>query len=114
VRAPVAALDHRRFWDAMDAISAADLVEIERRIVAAMVTEFAVDTSGLVLDMTNFATYIDSSNDRAPSPSEARRKQKRNDLRLVGLGLVVSVAAASHWCPTPTRATATTPPSSPT
>jgi transposase len=91
VRAPVAALDHRRFWDAMDAISAADLVEIERRIVAAMVTEFAVDTSGLVLDMTNFATYIDSSNDRAPIAQRGKAKQKRNDLRLVGLGLVVSV-----------------------
>jgi transposase len=91
VRAPVAALDHRRFWDAMDAITAEQLIEIERRIVAKMLTEFAVDVSGLVLDMTNFATYIDSSNDRAPIAQRGKAKQKRNDLRLVGLGLVVSV-----------------------
>jgi transposase len=90
-RAPVAALDHRRFWDAMDAITEEQLIEIERRIVARMVAEFEVDVSGLVLDMTNFATYIDSSNDRAPIAQRGRAKQKRNDLRLVGLGLVVSV-----------------------
>jgi len=90
-RAPVAALDHRRFWDAMDAITDEHLIEIERRIVARMVEEFEVDVSGLVLDMTNFATYIDSSNDRAPIAQRGKAKQKRNDLRLVGLGLVVSV-----------------------
>jgi transposase len=56
-----------------------------------MVEEFEVDVSGLVLDMTNFATYIDSSNDRAPIAQRGKAKQKRNDLRLVGLGFVVSV-----------------------
>jgi transposase len=87
---PVAALDHRRFWDAMDAITDEQLIEIERRVVAHMVEEFALDVSGLVLDMTNFATYIDSSNDRAPIAQRGKAKQKRNDLRLVGLGLVIS------------------------
>jgi transposase len=92
-RAPVAALDHRRFWDAMDAITNEQLVDIERRIVERMVTAFEVDVSGLVLDMTNFATYIDSANDRAPIAQRGKAKQKRGDLRLVGLGLVVSVDA---------------------
>ncbi len=90
VRLPAAALDHRRFWDAMDVISEAQLAEIERRIVTAMVDTFGVDLSGLVLDMTNFATYIDSANDRAPIAQRGHAKQKRTDLRLVGLGLVVS------------------------
>jgi transposase len=91
--APVAALDHRRFWDAMDAITDEQLVDIERRIVARMIQTFEVDVSGLVLDMTNFATYIDSANDRAPIAQRGKAKQKRNDLRLVGLGLVVSTDA---------------------
>jgi hypothetical protein len=56
VRLPASALGHRRFWDAMNAISETQLAEIERRIVAAMVITFGVDLSGLVLDMTNFAT----------------------------------------------------------
>jgi transposase len=89
---PVAkgALDHRRFWEAMDAISESELQEIERRIVARVVGAFSVDLSGLVLDMTNFATYIDSGNDRAPIAQRGHAKQKRTDLRIVGLGLVVS------------------------
>jgi transposase len=90
VRLPAAALDHRRFWDAMDQISESQLAEIERRIVTHMVDAFKVDLSGLVLDMTNFATYIDSANQRAPIAQRGHAKQKRTDLRLVGLGLVVS------------------------
>ena len=100
---PASALDHRRFWDAMDQISEAQLTEIERRISAAMIEAFGVDLSGLVLDMTNFATYIDSANDRAPIAQRGHAKQKRNDLRLVGLGLVVStdggVPLVSHAYP---------------
>jgi transposase len=91
VKIPTSALDHRRFWDAMDLISDQDLQEIERRIVARVVEEFSIDLAALVLDMTNFATHIDSANDRAPIAQRGHAKQKRNDLRLVGLGLVVSV-----------------------
>jgi transposase len=90
VRMPAGSLDHRRFWDAMDMITEEDLVEIERRIVEKVVQVYEVDVSGLVLDMTNFATYIDSANDRAPIAQRGKAKQKRSDLRLVGLGLVVS------------------------
>ena len=90
VKLPASALDHRRFWDAMDAISATQLTEIERRVAAVMVERFGLDCSGLVLDMTNFATFIDSGNDRAPIAQRGHAKQKRTDLRLVGLGLVVT------------------------
>ena len=90
VKLPLAALDHRRFWDAMDDIGPSQLIEIERRICAKMVTEFGLDLSGLVLDMTNFATFIDSANERAPIAQRGHAKQKRTDLRLVGLGLVVT------------------------
>lgn len=97
------ALDHRRFWEAMDAINQAQLAEIERRIVAHMVEAFSVDLAGLVLDMTNFATYIDSANDRAPIAQRGHAKQKRTDLRIVGLGLVVStdggIPLVSHAYP---------------
>jgi transposase len=103
VKLPASALDHRRFWDAMDIITDAQLVEIERRIVARLVTSFDVDCSGLVLDMTNFATYIDTANDKAPIAQRGHAKQKRTDLRLVGLGLVVStdfgVPLVSHAYP---------------
>ena len=103
VRLPAAAFDHRRFWDAMDAIYDNQLKEIERRLVTRMVEVLGVDLSGLVLDMTNFATYIDSANDRAPIAQRGHAKQKRTDLRLVSLGLVVStdggIPLVSHAYP---------------
>lgn len=84
------ATDHRRFWDAMNEITPKMLDQIEARITARVVELFDLECSGLVLDMTNFATYIDSANDRAPIAQRGHAKQKRNDLRLVGLGLVVT------------------------
>ena len=60
---PASALDNRRFWDAMHAVA---------------------------LDMTNFATFIDTGNGRAPIAQRGKAKQKQADLRLVGLGLVVT------------------------
>jgi transposase len=90
VKVPPAALDHRRFWEAMDRLSEDDLRLIEAELGKRMVTEFELGPSGLVLDMTNFATFIDSGNDRAPIAQRGKAKQKRTDLRLVGLGLVVT------------------------
>jgi transposase len=90
VKLPDAALDHRRFWDAMDVLSPADLAVIETELGRRMVTEFGLDLSGLVLDMTNFATFIDSGNERAPIAQRGKAKQKRVDLRLVGLALIVT------------------------
>jgi transposase len=90
LKLPDAALDHRRFWEAMDRISEADLTAVETEIGRRVVGEFGLDLSGLVLDMTNFATFIDSANVRAPIAQRGKAKQKRTDLRLVGLGLVVT------------------------
>src|SRR5659263_443881 len=61
VKIPAAALDHRRFWDAMDTLDQDTLTAIEARLTARMVTEYGLDLSALALDMTNFATFIDSA-----------------------------------------------------
>jgi transposase len=90
VRLPAAALDHRRFWDAMDALTVADLRAIERAVAARMVEVFDLDLAGLVLDMTNFATFVDSADQRNTIAQRGHAKQKRLDLRLVGVGLVVT------------------------
>ena len=90
VRVRGGGLDHRRFWDAMDRLDEASLRTIETELGRRMVAEFDLDLSGLVLDMTNFATYIDSSNPKAPIAQRGKAKQKRVDLRLVALALVVT------------------------
>jgi transposase len=89
-RVPWAALDHRRFWDAMGAVDQAALTSIERRLAAAMAAGFGLGLSSMALDMTNFATYIDTGNEKAPVAQRGHAKQKRTDLRLVGLGMVVT------------------------
>lgn len=78
------------FWDAMHKVTEDQLAEIEQRLAVAMITTFNLDISALALDMTNFATYIDSANTLAPIAQRGKAKQKRTDLRLVGLGLVVT------------------------
>ena len=100
---PARVLDHRRFWDAMATVSIDELAEIERRLALRIIEEFGLDTSAVALDMTNFATYIDSTNDRADIAQRGKAKQKRTDLRLVGLGLVITrdggVPLLSHTYP---------------
>jgi transposase len=87
---PASVLDHRRFWDAMHAVTLGQLEEISRRIAVRIVQASGVDCSSVALDMTNFATFIDTANGKAPVAQRGKAKQKRSDLRLVGLGLVVT------------------------
>jgi transposase len=87
---PAVALDHRRFWDAMHAVTVEQLEEISQKIAVRIVRSAGVDVSSVALDMTNFATFIDTANGRAPIAQRGKAKQKRSDLRLVGLGLVVT------------------------
>jgi transposase len=89
-RIPVGALDHRRFWDAMDAVTVQQLEEIEAALTRRMIEVFGLEVQALILDMTNFATFIDSGNQRAPIAQRGKAKQKRYDLRIVGLGLVAT------------------------
>jgi transposase len=87
---PTSALDHRRFWDAMHAVPIPALARIEEKLALGVCARFELDTSSVALDMTNFATFIDTGNDKAPIAQRGKPKQKRADLRLVGLGLVVT------------------------
>src|SRR5271167_739894 len=87
---PAPALDHRYFWDAMHAVTLEQLEEISRTIAVRIVGLSGVDVSSVALDMTNFATFIATANGKAPVAQRGKAKQKRSDLRLAGLGLVVS------------------------
>src|SRR5450759_3022673 len=57
---PSSVLDHRRFWDAMHTITLEQVAQIEHLLALAMIENFGLDISALALDMTNFATYIDT------------------------------------------------------
>ena len=74
----------------MHAVGLEDLGEISHRIALAIIGASGVDCSSVALDMTNFATFLDTGNEHAPIAQRGKAKQKRTDLRLVGLGLVVT------------------------
>ena len=74
----------------MHAVSLEDLEDISRRIALRIIEVSGVDVSSVALDMTNFATFIDTANGKATVAQRGKAKQKRSDLRLVGLGLVVT------------------------
>lgn len=82
-------LTSQRFWDNMDYLTQDNIREIEGDIVQRLINDFQIDPSLLIFDCTNFDTFIDTD-----TPSDlAKRghaKSKRNDLRLVGLALLVS------------------------
>jgi transposase len=84
------ALDHRRFWDAMHAVTLEQLEQASEQIAARIVRASGLDVSPVALDMTSFATFIATGNAKAPIAQRGKAKQKRSDLRLVGLGLVVT------------------------
>ncbi|MGH3814639.1 MAG: IS1634 family transposase, partial [Pseudonocardiaceae bacterium] len=74
----------------MHALPPQALADIEHELALRVCDRFGLDTSSVALDMTNFATFIDTGNDKAPVAQRGKAKQKRADLRLAGLGLVVT------------------------
>lgn len=96
----------------MHAVSPEQLAAAEEAPAVRIAGQFGLDTSSVALDMTNFATFIDTGNGKAPIAQRGKAKQKRSDLRLVGLGLVVTRDGGIRCCPTPTAAASPTSPSS--
>lgn len=89
IPATAALLASQRFWDHFERLDEETLAAIELDISRAIVERFAVDLSALVYDGSNFFTYIDSRTE-SDLAQRGHNKQKRNDLRQVALGLLVS------------------------
>src|SRR6266851_5612793 len=88
--APPQAWASQRFWDAMHRVDASLVEAIEEAYVKCAMDEFGIDAEALVYDGTNFHTYISSTNGRADIAQRGHAKNKRFDLRLVGLALACS------------------------
>jgi len=85
-------IDSQHFWDLMDAVPVESIAKIEAEILANVFRTYDIKTDSLFFDTTNFFTYIDSTNTRSTIAKRGKNKQKRNDLRQVGLAVVVSKA----------------------
>jgi transposase len=86
----VESLTSQYFWDQMDRVSLEALRAIEAELTCAVVRELDVELDTLFYDTTNFFTYIASTNANPKLPQRGHSKQKRSDLRLFGLALLVS------------------------
>lgn len=83
------ALSSQRFWDSMDKIKENIIPKIEEALTKRVISKFGIDLRCLVYDATNFHTFIDTFTDSSLA-QRGRNKQKHNDLRQVGLALLVS------------------------
>jgi transposase len=87
---PKHVFNSQRFWDIMDLISEEHINLIQEKVVAYMKKVFKINPKVILYDTTNFFTYIATNNNRNTIAQRGRQKQKRHDLRQVGLALLVS------------------------
>jgi len=83
------ALTSQRFWDHMARLDQAAIEQIEERLTRQLVLRFDLDLRCLIYDATNFFTWIDTAAD-AQLPQRGHNKAKRNDLKQVGLAMMVT------------------------
>jgi len=83
-------LDSQHFWDQMNAIPSDAIPLIEEAIIKKLVNNYKIKFDCLYFDTTNFFTFIDSANINCNIPQRGRNKQKRFDLRQIGMALLVS------------------------
>src|SRR5208283_2994237 len=86
LRVALSKVDSQHFWDLMDALPVEAIEKIERELLERVRQRYglaAADT--LLYDTTNFFTFIATTNARCTIAQRAKNKQKRHDLRQVGL-----------------------------
>jgi transposase len=78
----------QNFWN-NTGLSAEDVNRVDEAILRKMVDIYPINTTHIIYDATNFFTYIDTMHN-SELPKRGHSKEKRNDLRIVGLSLMVS------------------------
>jgi transposase len=84
------------FWDQMDRLPAEALPAIQTELARRVGQIFGLKIESLFYDVTNFFTFIASTNRHCDLPQRGKNKQKRNDLRQFQMGLLVS---QDGWIP---------------
>lgn len=82
-------LSSQSFWNHLDLVEERHIAAAERELSQRLIDQFRLSLRMLAYDGTNFFTFIDT---RTPAelPQRGHNKQKRNDLRQVSLGMLVS------------------------
>lgn len=83
----VTRLTSQHFWDQMHRVPITALAAIETALVARVLAHFTLPVDTVLYDATNFFTFLATTNARATLPARGHNKQKRHDLRQVGVAL---------------------------
>ena len=98
---PARSLSSQRFWDAMDRLGDEAIVRAETEIVRRAIDRYEIGLEPLVFDTTNFATFVDSGNERNTIARRGHAKGGRRDLRLISLALCVALDSNLPLCHQP-------------
>jgi len=90
LRISLAKVDSQHFWDLMDCLPEDAIEKVELDILRNVQQHYGLGDDTLFYDTTNFYTFVDTTNARCDIAQRGKNKQKRNDLRQVGLALVVT------------------------
>jgi transposase len=82
-------LSSQGFWNNMTELNEKKICMIEDEITKQIVEQYGINTECLLFDNTNFFTYIDTDN-ASKLAKRGHSKEKRSDLKIVGLSLMVS------------------------
>ena len=85
-----AKMDSQHFWDQMDELPVSAIPKIEEALVKRVIENENISLDTLLLDATNFFTFINTTNGRCSLPKRGKNKKGRNNLRQVGILMVVS------------------------
>ena len=83
-------IDSQHFWDQMDFLPLQSIPKIEEEIVKRLIDKYKIRLDCLFYDTSNFFTFIASQNKHCDIPQRGKNKQKRADLRQIGVALMVT------------------------
>jgi transposase len=90
LRVSLSKVDSQHFWDLMDCLPEDAIEKVELDLLRNLQQHADLGDDTLFYDTTNFYTFVDTENTRCDIARRGRNKQKRHDLRQVGLALVVT------------------------
>lgn len=90
LRCALGKVDSQHFWDLMDALPAEAIARVEDALLQRVRQTYGLEGDTLYYDTTNFFTFIATTNEHCTVAQRGKNKQKRSDLRQVGLAMVVT------------------------
>ena len=82
-------LSSQRFWDNMNLLSEEGIQKFEEEFSELITKKYGLSNECLIYDTTNFFTYVDTMS-ASKLPQRGHSKEKRSDLKIVGLAMMVS------------------------